>query len=120
MKIRDRKQAPAVTDTTFQEEVLQSDIPVLVDFWAEWCGPCRIVGPAVDALAFEYQDKIKVLKLNVDDNPETANGFGIRSIPTLMVFEAGLLKEKVVGVQSQAQLAQLIDPYATDCRWIET
>jgi len=101
-----------VTDTTFTREVLQSDIPVLVDFWAEWCGPCRLVGPTVDALAGEYQGKIKVVKLNVDDNPATAKGFGIRSIPTLMVFEAGLLKEEVVGVQPKAQLAQLIEPYA--------
>lgn len=112
MNNRDPKQTVAVTDTTFQQEVLQSEIPVLVDFWAEWCGPCRAVGPTVDALASEYRGKVKVVKLNVDDNPETAIGFGIRSIPTLMVFEAGLLKEKLVGTQPKAQIAQLIEPYA--------
>lgn len=112
MENQAQDQSLAVTDTSFQEEVLQSDIPVLVDFWAEWCGPCRIVGPTVDALAAEYQGRIKVVKLNVDDNPDTANGFGIRSIPTLMVFEAGIRKETVVGVQPKAQLNQLIEPYA--------
>jgi thioredoxin 1 len=112
MKNQAQDQSLAVTDTSFQEEVLQSDIPVLVDFWAEWCGPCRIVGPTVDALASEYQGRIKVVKLNVDENPDTANGFGIRSIPTLMVFEAGVRKETVVGVQPKAQLNQLIEPYA--------
>ncbi len=111
MKDRDLTQSIAVTDASFDQEVMQSDVPVLVDFWAEWCGPCRIVGPTVDALASEYQGKVKVVKLNVDDNPETANGFGIRSIPTLMVFEAGAVRETTVGVQPKAQLARLIEPY---------
>ncbi len=111
MRDRDLTQSIAVTDASFDQEVLQSDVPVLVDFWAEWCGPCRIVGPTVDALASEYQGKVKVVKLNVDDNPETATGFGIRSIPTLMVFEAGAVKETVVGAQPKARLAQLLEPY---------
>ena len=111
MKDRDPIQSIAVTDANFDQEVLQSDVPVLVDFWAEWCGPCRVVGPTVDALASEYQGKVKVVKLNVDDNPETASGFGIRTIPTLMVFEAGVVRETTVGAQPKAQLAQLIEPY---------
>ncbi len=111
MNDRDLIESIAVTDASFDQEVLQSDVPVLVDFWAEWCGPCRIVGPTVDALASEYQGKVKVVKLNVDDNPETANGFGIRSIPTLMVFDAGVARETAVGVQPKARLAQLIEPY---------
>ncbi len=111
MKDRDLTQSIAVTDASFDQEVMQSDVPVLVDFWAEWCGPCRIVGPTVDALASEYQGKVKVVKLNVDDNPETANGFGIRNIPTLMVFEAGAVKETVVGAQPKARLVQLLEPY---------
>ncbi len=111
MKDRDLTPSIAVTDASFDHEVLQSDVPVLVDFWAEWCGPCRMVGPIVDALASEYQGKVKVVKLNVDDNPETANGFGIRSIPTLMVFEAGAARERTVGLQPKARLAQLLEPY---------
>ena len=110
-KDRDLTQSIAVTDASFDQEVLQSDVPVLVDFWAEWCGPCRIVGPTVDALASEYQGKVKVVKLNVDDNPETATGFGIRSIPTLRVFDAGAIRETVVGAQPKARLAQLLEPY---------
>ena len=111
MKDRDLTQSIAITDASFDQEVLQSDVPVLVDFWAEWCGPCRIVGPTVDALASEYQGKVKVVKLNVDDNPETASFFGIRSIPTLMVFEAGAIRETVVGAQPKARLAKLLEPY---------
>ena len=112
MNNRDLSLPVTVTDSTFPGEVLRSDIPVLVDFWAEWCGPCRTLGPTVDALASDYQGRVKVVKLNVDDNPETANSLGVRSIPTLMVFEAGLLKEELVGIQPKAQLTQLIDTYA--------
>lgn len=111
MKDRDLTQSIAVTDASFDQEVMQSDVPVLVDFWAEWCGPCRMVGPIVDALASEYQGKVKVVKLNVDDNPETATGFGIRSIPTLMVVEAGVVRETTVGLQPKTRLAQLLEPY---------
>lgn len=101
----------AVTDASFDQEVLQSDLPVLVDFWAEWCGPCRTLGPTIDSLAADYEGRAKVVKLNVDENPETATGLGIRSIPTLMVFEAGVLRKTTTGVKPAAQLAQLIDPY---------
>ena len=109
MKNQTQDQSLAVTDTSFQEEVLQSDIPVLVDFWAEWCGPCRIVGPTVDALAAEYQGRIKVVKLNVDDNPDTANGFGIRSIPTLILFKDGEVQAQKLGAMSKSQLTEFLD-----------
>jgi thioredoxin 1 len=87
-----------VTDENFDREVLQSDIPVLVDFWAEWCGPCKIVSPTIEALAAEYQGKVKVAKLNVDDN-QTAARYGIRSIPTVVLFSGGDIKNTYVGVQ---------------------
>ena len=100
-----------VNDENFGDEVLQSDTPVLVDFWAEWCGPCRVVGPTVEALATEYQGKVKVAKLNVDDSPATAGRFGIRSIPTLVVFNNGEVRQTVIGVQSKGQLAELIETH---------
>ena len=98
-----------VNDENFDDEVLRSDIPVLVDFWAEWCGPCKVVGPTVEALASDYQGKIKVAKLNVDDNPEAAGRFGVRSIPTLIVFKDGEAQQAAVGVKPKGQLAELIE-----------
>ena len=89
-----------VTDQNFDTEVLQSDIPVLVDFWAEWCAPCKMVSPIVEALAAEYQGRIKVAKLNVDDN-QTAARYGIRAIPTVVLFSGGDIKDTYVGVQSK-------------------
>ena len=100
-----------VNDENFDREVLQSDIPVLVDFWAEWCGPCKLVGPTVEALATDYKGKLKVAKLDIDSSPEAAGRFGIRSIPTLMVFKDGAVQETTVGVRPKGQLADLIDQY---------
>jgi len=98
-----------VNDENFDDEVLRSDIPVLVDFWAEWCGPCKVVGPMIEALASDYQGKVEVAKLNVDDNPEAAGRFGVRSIPTLIVFKDGEAQQAAVGVKPKGQLAELIE-----------
>jgi len=98
-----------VNDENFDDEVLRSDIPVLVDFWAEWCGPCKVVGPTIEALASDYQGKVKVAKLNVDDNPEAAGRFGVRSIPTMIVFKDGEAQQAAVGVKPKGQLAELIE-----------
>ena len=100
-----------VNDENFDKEVLQSDIPVLVDFWAEWCGPCKLVGPTIEALASDYKGKIKVAKLDIDSSPEFAGRFGVRSIPTLIVFKDGEAQEAAVGVRPKEQLAELIDQY---------
>jgi thioredoxin 1 len=99
----------AVTDETFHAEVMQSDIPVLIDFWAPWCGPCRAVGPVVEQLAGEYKGRLKVVKMNVDDNPKTPAQFGVRGIPNLIVFKGGEVKEQVVGAVPKAQLVKAID-----------
>ena len=100
-----------VTDSTFEQEVLNANEPVLVDFWADWCGPCHTVSPVIEELAGEYQGRLRVAKVNVDENPEAPARFGIRSIPTLMLFKDGELKEKVVGVQPKSQLNGLINRY---------
>ena len=92
-----------VTDDTFDQEVKQSDIPVVVDFWAEWCGPCRMVGPIVDEIASE-QEGLKVLKLNVDENPNAARQYGVMSIPTLLVFKDGEQAKRIVGAKPKAAL----------------
>ena len=86
-----------VTDDTFDEVVLKSDVPVLVDFWAEWCGPCKIIAPIVEELAGEYEGKVKFAKMDVDDNPKIASTYGIRSIPTLLIFSGGSPIDQVVG-----------------------
>lgn len=111
MDTQDSRNTITVNDENFDREVLQSDIPVLVDFWAEWCEPCKLVGPTVEALAADYKGKIKVAKLDVDDNPEAAGRFGVRSIPTLIVFKDGKAQETAVGARPKGQLTELIDQY---------
>lgn len=99
------------TDNAFDQDVLNSDVPVLVDFWAEWCGPCRMMSPTVDAIASEYAGKLKVGKLNVDDNPGTAQRFFVRGIPTLLLFKGGQLVEQRVGAMGKGDVQKMIDPH---------
>jgi len=98
-----------VNDSNFDEEVLKSDLPVLVDYWAEWCGPCRMIAPILDEVAEQYQGKIKVAKLNIDENPETPRAHAIRGIPTLMLFKNGKVEGTKVGAVSKSQLTAFID-----------
>jgi thioredoxin 1 len=98
-----------VTDTTFDSEVLQSPTPVLVDYWAEWCGPCKMIAPILDDVAKEYDGKLKVAKLNIDENSATPPKYGIRGIPTLMLFKNGNVEATKVGALSKSQLAAFID-----------
>ena len=98
-----------VTDDTFEAEVLQSQQPVLVDYWAEWCGPCKMIAPLLDESAKDYTGKLKVAKVNIDDNQETPAKYGIRGIPTLMIFKNGNVEATKVGALSKSQLAAFID-----------
>ena len=98
-----------ITDDTFEQEVLQSQTPVLVDYWAEWCGPCKMIAPALDQIASEYAGRLKVAKLNIDENQATPPKYGIRGIPTLMLFKNGNLEATKVGALSKSQLAAFID-----------
>jgi thioredoxin 1 len=98
-----------ITDDTFEQEVLQSQTPVLVDYWAEWCGPCKMIAPALDQIATEYSGRLKVAKLNIDENQSTPPKYGIRGIPTLMLFKNGNVEATKVGALSKTQLAAFID-----------
>ncbi len=100
-----------VTDQSFEKEVLKSDKPVLVDFWAPWCGPCRRQGPIVEELSNELKGKVKVAKLNTDDNPKTAQAYNIRGIPCLIVFKSGKVADQMVGLRSKEELLQTINKH---------
>ena len=97
------------TDGDFEADVLNNDKPVLIDFWAEWCGPCKMIAPLLDEAADDYAEKLQIIKLNVDENPNIAQKFGIRSIPTLMIFKDGAVQAQKLGAMSKSQLAEFLD-----------
>ncbi len=98
-----------VSDSSFDGDVLKADVPVLIDFWAPWCGPCRAIAPIVEELASEYDGKLKIVKMNVDDNPQTPAQYGVRGIPNLILFRGGEVKQQIVGAVPKAQLVKAID-----------
>jgi thioredoxin 1 len=104
--------AKSVSDGEFTKEVLESAIPVVVDFWATWCGPCQVMGPVVDAVAGEYEGKIKVLKINVDENPVTPSKYGVRGIPTLILFDKGEVVDRIIGAQPKNAVENLLKKVA--------
>jgi len=100
-----------LSDASFDNDVLSSDVPVLVDFWAEWCGPCRMMGPTIDAIATDYDGRVRVGKLNVDDNGNIATRYGIRGIPTLLLFKGGKVVEQRVGAVGKTDVQKMLDPH---------
>ena len=103
--------AAEVTTQTFEQEVLKSDIPVMVDFWAEWCGPCKMLAPAVDAIAEEFAGKMKVLKLDIDKDAAIASKYGVMSIPTLIIFKGGTIAEQIIGNQTKQKIIEKIQQH---------
>jgi thioredoxin 1 len=98
-----------VSDTTFDQEVLKSSVPVLIDFWAPWCGPCKAIAPVVEELAGAYNGRLKVVKMNVDDNPQTPSKYGVRGIPNLILFKGGNVADQIIGAAPKAHLVRAID-----------
>jgi thioredoxin 1 len=111
MRLKMSKHTVAVTDASFEAEVLRSEGPVLVDFWAEWCGPCKSIAPILDEISTEYLSRLKVVKLNTDENPDVSVKYAVRSIPTLMLFKNGNNEATRVGALTKAQLTAFIDEY---------
>ncbi|HEX8144565.1 MAG TPA: thioredoxin [Pyrinomonadaceae bacterium] len=105
------KHVSEVSDSSFEKEVLQSERPVLVDFWAEWCAPCRMMMPTIDAVAEQYEESVSVAKLNVDENPSISQRYGIKGIPTLILFKGGREAERVVGATSREALSRLLEKH---------
>lgn len=102
----------AITDDTFEQEVLKSETPVLVDYWAEWCGPCKAISPVLEDVAPGFAGKVRIVKMNIDENPNTPPKYGIRSIPTLMLFKGGSVEETKLGAMSKAELTEFLDGHA--------